>query len=89
MAAAPSQDRLCDRVRDIVTRIAGPHRTPANAGPATPLAEGGFWLDSIALLEVIVACETEFGVTFDSARDLTRDTLKSVESLAAVIRGRF
>ena len=38
------------------------------------------------MLELIVACETEFGVVFDPAHDLTREGLTTVGSLAEVIR---
>ena len=48
----------------------------------------GFWLDSIATLEVIVACEEEFGVTFDGQTELTGASLSTVRSLAGVIRNK-
>ena len=45
------------------------------------------WLDS-ALLEVIIACEAEFGVVLDSQADLTADTLTTVRKLADLIERR-
>ncbi len=44
------------------------------------------WFDSSEMLELIVACETEFGVVFDPAHDLTWEALTTVGSLAEVIR---
>ena len=85
MAAPMTPDHVLDGVRTIVTTIAGHHRTPADVGPGTALGHGGFWLDSIALLEVIIACESEFGITFDSGADLTAKSLRTIESLAALI----
>jgi len=64
---------------------AGPTRTPPGAGPDTPLGGGGFWLDSVDLVEVIVACETEFAVTFDGETDLTMEALGTARTLADLI----
>ena len=82
-------DQLVDRVLGVVARIAGPQRTPAAPGPDTPLAEGGFWLDSAALFEVVLACEAEFDVRFDAETDLFPDRLMSVATLADSIRGHM
>jgi len=79
-------DSTVDRVLAIVTRIARPDRTPPDAGAATPLGEGGFCLDSVDLLQVIVACEEQFGILFDAETDLAPEALRTVGSLAAVIR---
>ena len=78
-------DDIVTRVIAITTRIAGPERTPSEVGPDTPLTEGGFWLDSVSLVEIIVACEAEFSVEFDSEEDLTTAALESIGSLATVI----
>jgi acyl carrier protein len=73
------------RVTRIVARIAGPLRTPPDAGPQTALGDHGFWLDSVALLEVILACEEEFGLAFDPAEDFRADHLRTVQTLADVV----
>ena len=82
-------DTVVERVQAIVCGIVGPHRTPVDAGPRTSLGEGGFWLDSIDLLEVIIACESEFGIVFDSATDLTKRTLSTLGSLADLVRNKL
>ena len=82
-------DDILQRVIALATRIAGPDRTPREVGPDTLLTEGGLWLDSVALLEVIVACEVEFEVEFDSEADLSTQALASLGSLAAVIQGKL
>jgi acyl carrier protein len=79
---------VLDRVQALVAGIAGPDRTPPDAGPDTALIDGGFWLDSVSLLEVIIACEAEFGVALDSQADLTADTLTTARKLAALIERR-
>jgi acyl carrier protein len=81
-------DAILSETLAILSRIAASIRTPADVGPATPLTDGGFWLDSVEILEVVVACEERFGVVFDAEMDLTTETLKTVENLAAVIRAK-
>ena len=76
---------LLDRVQAIVARVAGPARMPAHVTADTPLGEDGYWLDSIAILEVLVACEEEFGLIFDWQHELTRDALSTVRRLAGLI----
>lgn len=49
-------DALTARVLAIVAEVAGPNRAPADVGPDTALAEGGFWLESAGLLEVVERC---------------------------------
>jgi acyl carrier protein len=73
------------RVLDILARIAGPERVPGNPGPATPLAKGGFWLDSLGLLETVLACEEAFGVALDYETDLRPGGLATVGGLVTAI----
>jgi acyl carrier protein len=77
-----------ERVQAIVTRIAGPDRSPPDAGPDTPLRDGGFWLDSVDLLEAIIACEAEFGVFFEPEADFTDRSLATVFTLFALIQSK-
>ena len=72
-----------ERVQAIVAGVAG--RSPAAGGPDTPLVDGGFWLDSVHLLEAIIACEIEFGVVFDPAADLGDERLTTVGALFDLI----
>jgi len=53
------------RLVAILTQVAGPDRTPDGVGSETPINEGGFWLDSADLLEVVLACEEAFSVDLD------------------------
>jgi acyl carrier protein len=84
-----TRDDTITRIIVLASRLAGPERTPRGAGPETPLAEGGFWLDSVGLLEMVVACEEEFGVEFDSEQDLTAEALGTVGDLATVIERKL
>jgi acyl carrier protein len=76
---------VVQRVQAIVAAVAGPLRTPPAAAPDTPLWGGGYWLNSVDLLEVMIACEHEFGVRFEVGAELTAQALRTVASLAAVI----
>ncbi len=86
-AAAPSDSTL-SRVLDIVTRIAGPTRQPPGPGPETRLAGGGFWLDSIDLLELMLACDETFGPVFGGAGGSRLAKIETVGDLVAAIRER-
>lgn len=77
-----------DQVHAIVAEIAGADRCPPGAGTDTPLRDGGFWLDSASLLEVIMACEAEFGVAFDPDTDFTDEALATVGALFSVIQAK-
>jgi acyl carrier protein len=80
-----SDDRGLARVRTIVAQIAGPARTPERVDARTPLGENGFWLDSLDLFEVILACEEAFGVRVDADADTLQEALHTVGGLAALI----
>jgi acyl carrier protein len=55
-------EQLTKQVQAIVARVAGPDRTPRDAGPDTPVGEEGFWLDSVDPVEVIVRCGEELRI---------------------------
>ena len=79
---------IAERVLDVVRGVAGAARTPGDAGVDTPLGGGGFWLDSVDLVEVAVACEHEFSLVFDGESDLTREAMATSRSLAELIAGK-
>ncbi len=85
----PAPEAVLGRVAGIVAGIAGPDRTPPGAGPDTPLGDHGYWLDSMDVLEVILACEREFGIALDQDEDLTAESLKTVRALGEVILGKL
>jgi acyl carrier protein len=79
-----SGEPTLEEVHAIVARIAG--RSVSPSGADTPLTNGGYWLDSVHLLETIIACEEAFAVEFDADVDLTVATLMSVRTLCELIR---
>lgn len=80
-------DEILHRVRAIVQRVAGPQNTPPAVDASTRLTDG-FWLDSVQMLEVVIACETEFGIVFSETGDLDVSSLETLGSLAAVVGAR-
>ena len=77
-------DPILARTRAIVERVAGAHRTPPLVTRETKLADG-FWLDSIEMLDVVIACETEFGIVFSEQGDLDVSSLDTLGSLVDVV----
>jgi acyl carrier protein len=77
------------RVLALASETAGPARTPSRLGPETLLAGGGFWLDSVGLLELILACEREFGVVLDPVTDLDPAALHTVRTLVSVLEAKL
>jgi acyl carrier protein len=73
------------RVLDIVRQIAGPNRTPPEPGASTRLWGGGFWLDSIDLLDLMLACDAAFGPVFASTPRSVMANIKTIGDLAAAI----
>ena len=82
-----SPDSVLGAVSAIVQRVAGSARTPAHVGAETRLLEG-FWLDSMELLEVVLACEQYFSIEFEESRDLTPESLDTLGGLARLIHAR-
>src|SRR4030095_5346639 len=80
-----SDDDVVGRVLKVGAAIAGTGRTPAEAGAGAALQEGRFWLDSVGLLETVLACEEEFVANLDRETDLADGGLLTVGSLAAAI----
>jgi acyl carrier protein len=80
-------DPILIATRAIIERIAGSDRTPADCGPDTPLADG-FWLDSVELVDVLVACEQEFGIIIDDDMDVRSGAFGTLGSLADLIRSK-
>lgn len=74
-------------VLEIVARVAGAGRVPTRPGLDTPLRDG-YWLDSMELLDVVLACEARFGVAFIEGVDLTPENLATIGTLVALIDRR-
>jgi hypothetical protein len=80
-----SRDQVLSRVLGLAVGIAGPGRVPSSADALTPLGPGGLWLDSVDLLELVLACEVEFAVTFEADVDLAGPALDTIGALADLV----
>ena len=80
-----TDEEILTRIERLIAGIAGPERTPEHAGPDTPLGQHGYWLDSLDVLEVILACEREFGIVFEDGSSLNADALLSARKLAVLV----
>ena len=81
-------DAVLSRVLRIVTEIAGPNRRPADPGARTRLSGGGFWLDSIDLLELMIACDQAFGPVFDAESGPAMAHVETIGDLVTLIEER-
>ena len=82
------RDPVLDEIRALVERVAGPSRTPAHAGPETRLTEG-YWLDSVELLELLIACEAAFGIAFHDTRDFDAGALDTLGTFTHLVRSKL
>jgi acyl carrier protein len=87
-ARTPRPDpRVVAGIITLAGRCGGGER-PDDPEAATPLVDGGFWLDSLALLELLVACEEAFNVRLDPDM-LAPAHLRTIADLAAVIEAHL
>jgi acyl carrier protein len=69
---------------DIVSSVAHPPVAAADVDDATPLHEGGLGVDSVGLLEIVVALEERFGVVV-GAGDLHDGNFGTLARLVAFV----
>lgn len=84
-----SDEAIQKRLARIVRDVAGRGHASGEIDLSTPLRDGGLGLDSVALLELIVAVEAEFEVDFDPTTDFGAAALATLGSLSAVIERRL
>ena len=82
------RDRVLSRIVALAVGIAGHGRGPSSPDSLTPLGQGGFWLDSVDMLELVLACEVEFAVTFEAV-DLAGPALDNIEGLADLVLAKL
>ncbi len=60
--------------------------TPEELDPDTPLFGTGLGLDSVDAVEIVVAVESEFGISLDESEDMF--ALRTINSLVEVVLSR-
>ena len=78
-------DALNSQLKELIVERLFLDIAPEDIDDDTELSEYG--VDSFLLLELIVALEEVFGVKFEQS-DITADVLKSVSSLAALVKSK-
>ncbi len=78
-------DALNSQLKELIVERLFLDMAPEDIDDDTELTEYG--VDSFLLLELIVALEEVFNVKFDQS-DITADVLKSVSSLAALVKSK-
>ena len=73
-----------DRIKHIIVKQINPELKAEELRPETPLIGRGVGLDSVSLLELIVAIEGDFGMRFDE-KDLTPELFSNVSSIAEYV----
>jgi acyl carrier protein len=79
-------ENALQRIRTTIARELGVD--PASLTPDTPLLGGDLALDSITLLEVLLALEEKFGVELDALELEKARALRSLSALAGFIESR-
>ncbi len=81
-------DSAARRIERLIER----HLPQASSGPGistdTPLLSSGLGLDSVALLEILVEIETEFGVQFPDS-EITGELFRSIGTLASAVERKI
>jgi acyl carrier protein len=80
----PPTAATVERLRELIVATLNLGIAPSDIDPERPLMESGHDLDSVDVLELVVAIETEFGIDID-AQELGRDTFRSVHTLAEFV----
>lgn len=75
-----------DAIREIVARVAGPGRIPEAVTRETRLGKG-YLLDSVEMLDVVIACEAEFDIAFGE-QDLNPSSFETLGSLTDLVRSK-
>src|SRR5262249_57590573 len=83
-----TRDASVERVQAIIARVMRSNERPRGMELDTALGEEGLALDSVDFLEVLIACEAEFGVLFDPSTDFTPPNLRTVGTLHVLIRAK-
>jgi acyl carrier protein len=83
-ASAPVAASSVDELRELLGRVLRLDKRVATLGVDTRLAGSMPELDSMAVINVVVAIEDHFGFTFDE-EELTEEAFATVGTLAALV----
>jgi acyl carrier protein len=84
MSTAPTLNEVVDVIRNSVNLH---HLEPSRFTPETSLREGGLELDSVDMLEVIVAIEHKFGVKVEDA-EMGKKYFRTIGTVADLVQAK-
>lgn len=82
------EDSILPRVWATLVAVAGADRVTGEPRADCPLGSNGFWLDSIDLMDAIIACEEAFGITFALDTDFDASRVRTVGDLVSLVKAR-
>lgn len=77
-----------DKIKEIIITKSEVNMMPDDIGDTDYLLFGGLNLDSITIIEILVALEGEFGITFEDY-ELTEESMTSVNVIAELIKNKL
>lgn len=80
------RERVFKRVAELLISALKLDRTSEEIDPDAPLFGTGLGLDSVDAVEIVVALESEFGISLDESEG--RGALRSINSLVDVVLTR-
>ena len=84
MSTAPTLNEVVEVIRNSVNLH---HLEPSRFTPDTSLREGGLELDSVDMLEVIVAIEHKFGVKVEDA-EMGKKYFRTIGTVADLVQAK-
>jgi acyl carrier protein len=81
------KNNVTGRIKQIIIRHINPELKLEELSDATPLIGRGLGLDSVSLLELVVAIEADFDMRFDE-KDMSPELFANVASIAAYVAKR-
>ncbi len=88
MSSPTHSDELISEIKGIIIQSVNLHHLDATQiGSETSLRDGGLELDSIDLLEVVLAIEQRFGVKIDDA-EMGKKHFRTIGSIAELVQQR-
>ena len=73
-----------ERIKQMIVQHINPDLKPEELNDNTPLIGRGLGLDSVSLLELVVAIETDFGIRFDE-KDMSPELFADVASITKYV----
>lgn len=84
MSTSPTLNEVVEVIRNSVNLH---HLEPSRFTPETSLREGGLELDSVDMLEVIVAIEHKFGVKVEDA-EMGKKYFRTIGTVADLVQAK-